>query len=461
MSFMDKLSATLEKFLLPIAQKVGGQRHLVALKDGFIAILTANMAGAIAVMINCVFLQNTSLIGSKLNKLGFWADTIQPFIDKWIINIGWAVQQGTLKIICVLLLVTIAYSLAKSYESDALSAAAISVASYFAILPATLTKDVFTLKDGDYVQGVSDVFSLNFMGANSMFTAIITAFVATEIFVRITKKGWVVKMPETVPPAVSKSFAAIIPGSITLVIFGIIKVLFDNIFSKDVPTWIFDTIQSPLMSLGQSPATYIFLIFIAQFLWFFGLHGMNIAEGVLTPMYKPALLENTDLVSRGLPPKYIITRNFVDVYGSIGGSGATGALVIAIYIFSKKQEAKELAKLATAPAFFQINEPVIFGLPIVLNVVYFIPFILTSPILMGIAYFFTKIGVVNYISQDPGWTCPPIISAFFATNGDFKAVILAAVLLVIAVCIYAPFVIVSNRMGNVEEDYGAGNSANV
>jgi PTS system cellobiose-specific IIC component len=448
---MDKLSASLEKFLLPIAQKIGSQRHLVALKDGFIAILTANMAGAIAVMINCVFLTNDSLIGKQLNNLGFWKDSVQPFLDKWIINIGWAVQQGTLKIICVLLLVTIAYSLAKSYESDAISTAVISVASYFALLPSSLTKDVFTMKDGNYVEGVKDVFSLNFMGANSMFAAIVTAFIATEIFVRITKKGWIVKMPETVPPAVSKSFAAIIPGSITLVFFGFINVLFNNVFSKDVPTWIFDTIQSPLMSLGQSPFTYIFLIFIAQFLWFFGLHGMNIAEGVLTPMYKPALLENTDLVSKGLEPKYILTRNFVDVYGSLGGSGATGALVIAIFIFSKKQESKELAKLATAPAIFQINEPVIFGLPIVLNVVYFIPFILTSPILLGIAYFFTSIGAVGYISQDPGWTCPPIFSAFFATNGDWRASLLAAALLALAVVIYAPFVIVSNRMGNSEE----------
>jgi PTS system cellobiose-specific IIC component len=462
MGFMDKLSAVLERFLLPIAQKVGSQRHLIALRDGFIATLTASMAGSLAVMINCVFLQNTSLLGEQLNKIGFWANSVQPILDKWIMNVGWAVQQGTLKIICILLLVTIAYSLAKSYEGDALAAAVISIASYFALVPGSMTKNVFTLTDGKYVEGVSDAFALNFFGSNSMFAAIITAFIATEIFVRLTKKGWVVKMPEQVPPAVSRSFAALIPGLLTLVIFGIISVIFSQGVGKSLPTWIFDTIQAPLLNLGQSPFVYIFLIFLAQFLWFFGLHGMNIVDGILRPLYEPPMFENSDLLSKGLPAKYALTRNFVDVYAMPGGSGATGALLIAIFLFSKKQESKELAKLAAAPACFQINEPVIFGLPIVLNVTYFLPFVFIPTILLSIAYFFTAVvPFADYISINANWTTPPVISAFIATAGDWKATVLAAGLLVLSVVLWSPFVIVANKMGNVEEEYGAGNSANV
>ncbi|MBE6049980.1 MAG: PTS sugar transporter subunit IIC [Clostridium sp.] len=449
MSFMDKLSATLEKFLLPIAQKVGSQRHLVALRDGFIATLTASMAGAFAVLINCVFLQNDSLIGKLLNKISFWSDTVQPVLDDYIINIGWAVQLGTLKIIALLLVVTISYSLAKSYDSDPLAAAVIGLASYIALVPSGLTDNVFTLKDGEMIDGVSDALSLNLFGSTAMFATIITAFVATEIFVRITKKGWVVKMPDSVPPAVSKSFAALIPGCLTLVIFGIVSVIFRCGIGKDLPTWISDTVQQPLMALGQSPATFIFLVFIAQFLWFFGLHGMNIVDGVLKPMYEPPMYENIDLVSKGLPAKYALTRNFVDVYAMPGGSGGTLALVIALLLFSKREESRELAKLAIAPGFFQINEPVIFGLPIVLNITYFIPFILTTPLLLTIAWVFTeKIHFANYICQQVPWTCPPVISAFFATNGDWKAMVLAALLFVLSLFIWSIFVIAANKMGN-------------
>ena len=453
MSFMDKLSATLEKFLLPVAQKVGSQRHLVALRDGFIATLTASMAGAFAVLINCVFLQSDSLIGSLLNKMSFWANIVQPVLDDYIMDIGWAVQLGTLKIIALLLVVTISYSLAKSYDSDPLSASVIALASYIALVPSSVAKGVFTLKDGEMVEGVSGVFSLGLFGSTSMFATILTAFIATEIFVRITKKGWVVKMPDSVPPAVSKSFAALIPGCLTLVIFGIVSVIFRNGIGTDLPTWISNTVQQPLMSLGQSPATYIFLIFIAQFLWFFGLHGMNIVDGILKPMYEPPMYENIDLVSQGLPAKYALTRNFVDVYAMPGGSGATLALVIALFLFSKKQESKELAKLAFAPGLFQINEPVIFGLPIVLNVTYFIPFILTTPLLLTIAWVFTeKIHFANYICQQVPWTCPPVVSAFFATNGDWKATVLAALLFVLALFIWSIFVIAANKMGNGEQE---------
>jgi len=451
MNFMDKMSASLEKVLLPVAQKIGSQKHICALRDGFIATLTASMAGAMAVMINCVFLLSDSLIGEKLNSIGFWKDSVQPILDKWIINIGWAVQGGTLKIMAILIVFTIAYSLARSYEENPLLAALMAFCAYFVIAPQNVA-GLFKLDKGAYVDGGGGLISMNMFGATSMFATILTAFIATEIYVRISKKGWVIKMPEQVPPAVANSFAAIIPGSITLVIFGIISVLFSTGLESNVPDWIAKTIQAPLMELGQSPFTMILLVFIAQFLWFFGLHGMNIVDGALQPLYSPPLLENIDLYTKGLEPKYALTRNFIDVYAMPGGSGGTMALLIAIFLFSKRQESKELAKLALAPGLFQINEPVIFGLPLVLNVTYFIPFIFISPLMLAIAYFFTAVvPFASYITGNGAWTTPPIISAFVATNGDIKACILAAGLLVLAVVLWAPFVMMANKMGSGEE----------
>lgn len=456
MSFMDKLSEKMEKFLLPIAQKVGSQRHLVALRDGFVATMTASIIGAFAVLFNCVFFQHdeAALVGKQLYKLGFWKDYVSPILDKYIINMGWQIQNGTLKILAVLLVITIAYSLAKSYDSDPLGAAVCAFSSYFILMSTTFNDgNVFTLdaKTGEYIAGVSGVYDMGWLGANAMFASIITAFVATELFVRITNKGWTVRMPEQVPPAVSRSFAAMIPSMITMLLFGLVSTIFINGFEKALPKFIFDAIQSPLVNLGQAPLTFIFLSFLAQLLWFFGLHGMNIIESVLSPLYLPPKLDNIDRYSQGLEPQFALTRNFIDVYAMPGGAGGTIGLLIAIFIFSKREESRELAKLAIAPAVFQINEPVIFGLPIILNVTYFIPFLLGTPLMLTIAWIFTEpIHFANYICVDIPWTCPPIVSAFFATGGDWKATVLAAVLFVFSILLWTPFVLVANRQKDIE-----------
>ena len=165
MNFMDKLSASLEKILVPVAEKIGSQKHLVALRDGFITTLTALMVGSIAVMINYVFLTSDSLIGEKLNKLGFWKYSIQPVIDKWIINIGWQVQGGTLKIIAILLVFTIAYSLAKSYETDPLATAVVAFCAYFTLLPGSVA-GLLKLENGAYVEVSANLYSINSIWSN-------------------------------------------------------------------------------------------------------------------------------------------------------------------------------------------------------------------------------------------------------------------------------------------------------
>lgn len=456
MGFMDKLSESMEKFLLPIAQKVGTQRHLVALRDGFLATMTASIAGAFAVLFNCVFFNHddAAIIGKQLYKLGFWKDYVSPILDKYVINMGWQIQNGTLKILAILLVVTIAYSLAKSYDVDPLGAAVCAFSSYFILMSTTFDNgSVFTLdaKTGEYLAGVSGVYDMQWLGANAMFTSILTAFIATELFVRITKKGIVIKMPDQVPPAVMRSFAALIPSMATMILFGIVSTIFINGIEKDLPSWLFNTLQQPLMNLGQSPVTFILLSLLAQLLWFFGLHGMNIVEAILKPLYEPAKLDNIDRFSQGLDPQYALTRNFIDVYAMPGGSGGTMGLLIAIFLFSKREESRELAKLAIAPACFQINEPVIFGLPIILNVTYFIPFLLNTPLMLTIAWIFTEpIPFANYICVDVPWTCPPVVSAFFATGGDWKATVLAAALLVFSILLWTPFVLVANRQKDIE-----------
>ena len=453
MKFMDKLSAGLEKYLMPVASFIGGQKHLIALRDGFIASLTVSMAGAFASMFNNVLFKADSLVGRELVKIDSYKDSVMPVLNDYVIPCMNQVWWGTLAIISLFLLITVAYSLAKSYEVDGLAAALISFASYFVLMRDTAA-GVFGLNPdtGAYEAGGWGLISWSVTNSNAMFACIIVALVSTQLFVTFTKKGWTIKMPEQVPPAVSKAFAAVLPGCVTLFIMGVVSIIFmkglDLSFPEAVQKWV----QDPLMKFGQSPATYIFLIFLAQLLWFFGLHGSNMIDPAMNTLYKPALYDNIDKVNQGLEPQFALTRNFLDVYAMPGGSGGTLALLIAIFIFSKRQESRELAKLAIAPGIFQINEPVIFGLPIVLNVSYFIPFVLIPPIMTLIAWIFTAvIPFADYLCVEAPWVTPPILSAFLGTAGDWKATVLAAALLVLAIVLWAPFVIAANKMGDAQD----------
>lgn len=434
---MDKISAALEKYLMPVASFIGGQKHLIAIRDGFITSLTVSMTGALASMMNNVFFNETSFVGQYLNKIDAYHESVQPILQKYAIPVMGDIWFGTSAILSIFIL---------------LGVALIALASWFTIFPQTAMGVFSKAEDGTFTEGAWGLMPVGQLGSNAMFSAMLVGLVAAQLFVTFTKKGWVIKMPEQVPPAVSKAFAAVVPGGLTLVIFGIIAEIFAQAVKTPFVDWMLEVVQKPMMALGQSPFTYIFLIFIAQLLWFCGLHGSNMVDPALNTMYKTALLDNVNAVAQGKEPIYALTRNFVDVYAQPGGSGCTLALIIAIFIFSKRQEAKELAKIAIAPGIFQINEPVIFGLPIVLNATYFVPFIITPPICLAIAWVFTeKIKFANYLCVELPWTTPPIISAFFGTAGDFKAAILAAALLVLSVVIWTPFVIAANRMGDSEQ----------
>lgn len=254
-------------------------------------------------------------------------------------------------------------------------------------------------------------------------------------------------MPEQVPPAVSKAFSAMIPAGLAILISGIVSVFFSQVLQTNLQAWINSVIQRPLVMLGQSPFTMIILILVQQILWFFGLHGSNIIGPVLDTMYGPALTANSEaILIKGIAPTNAITRNILDIYGMHGGSGATLALIIAIFIFSKKVEQRDLSKMSLAPGIFQINEPMIYGLPIVLNPIMAIPFILVPPICVFIGWFFKAvIPFAGYIYIAPPWVTPPVLSAFLATGGNIGATIIAFVTLVLAVIMYAPFVILLNK----------------
>lgn len=433
-NLMSKVTGALEKHMLPFASKLSNQRHLLALRDGFIATMPISMFGAINVMIKEVVLVETSIVGEAMNKFGFYQNTIQPFFTEMVLPVSNQIWWGTLALGIIFTVLSVAYKLAEQYEGDALAAGILAVVSYFIFLP----------QSANDMWGMVSWTSFN---STAIFAGLIIAMVSTELFMFITRKGWVIKMPEQVPSAVSRAFSAIIPSGVVMILMGITSVVFLNVIGMPFKDWINIMLQEPLSNLGQSPFTYIFLIFFAQILWFFGLHGSLIIGPVLDTMYASATSQNSEaILVHGLQAPNSITRNFADMYGMHGGSGSTLALIIAILLVSKLVQHRSLAKMALAPGVFQINEPIIYGLPIVLNPIMAIPFILIPPLMITFAWFFTEIiPFAGRIYLGPPWVMPPVINAFLATGGNIPSTILSIVTLLLSVLLYIPFVILANK----------------
>ncbi|KOS60975.1 PTS sugar transporter subunit IIC [Lysinibacillus agricola] len=418
----------LEEKFVPVAARVGNQRHLVAIRDGFITIMPLTILGTLAILVNNLpikFYQNAL---DAIWKHETWT--------QW----GGSIWGATFGILSLLLAFSISYNLAKSYDKDGLSAGVIGLSSYMTF---------GTFGDG----GLTGLTT----GTGGLFIAMIIALLSTEVFCRLAgNPKLLIKMPNGVPPAVSKSFAALLPAMITIGLFALVRTIISAGFDlPDIVGSFYSAIQEPFMGLTNSWIAALLLAFIPTFLWTLGVHGANIIEPFMQTINLPAIEANVRAISSGEVAPYIVNKPFFDAFINMGGSGTTIALIIAIFIISRKnKQYNTVGKLSAAPGLFNINEPLLFGLPIVLNPVLFVPFILTPMINVTIAFFATKWGFVPAATVAPPWTTPPIINGFLAT-ASWRGAVLSIVLLIIAVCIYLPFLSMANRMAKQNEQSSA------
>ncbi|MGM0125482.1 PTS system, cellobiose-specific IIC component [Enterococcus sp. AZ194] len=402
--FMDKLS---EK-IMPLANWLGQNKYLMVLRDAFMLSFPLTMFGSIIVVIA---------------NLPFFSDETKATLNT-LLGSG---QSATMSIMTVFVTFGIGYYLSKSYEVEGIFGGAVAFSSFLILTPFFIDTEA-----GE----ISGVLSLDRLGAKGMFIGMLAAFIAAEIYCRVTKRGWQIKMPDGVPPAVSKSFAAMIPAIVTLSFFLLINVLMTGIFHANLHDVIYEVIQKPLTGLGSSlPATLIALFFV-QFLWFFGLHGQIIVNSVMDPIWNTLMLDNLEAYKAGDKLPHIITKPFMETFTvGLGGSGMTLAAVLILAFFMKKKQYKDIGRLALGPAVFNVNEPVIFGFPIVLNVTILIPWILGPLLVTTVNYLLMAAGIFPApTGVSVPWTVPIIASGILATNswlGGLLQVIDFAILFVL------------------------------
>ena len=306
---------------------------------------------------------------------------------------------------------------------------------------------LFSGLDGIKVTGhklnvtISGVLPGTQINSNGYFTAIIIGFLSAIIFCKLMKKNWTIKLPDTVPPAIAKPFLSIIPALVSLYVVAIFTFAFSEMTNSLIIDWIYKVLQTPLLGLSQSFFVVILIAVLTQFFWFFGIHGGNVMAPIMEGVFGVALLANLEAYQKHEAIPYLWTSVS---YGSFVWYATLG-LLLAIFLISQNDHYKEVAKLGIVPALFNIGEPVMYGLPTVLNPILFIPFLLCPAVMSGVAYLATYLGLVAPVTQNVTWVMPPVLYGLFSTGFDWRALILSVINLGLAVLIYLPFVKMANK----------------
>lgn len=426
--FLDKLANTLGVF----ANKVNNLRYIKVIKNAFAALLPVIITGAFGTLFSAMVFDSQN----GLARIGFlsFLENLKP--------ISQSISYVTLSFLTIYAVFLIGIELAKLNNIKGVFPGIVAVMSYLAVNPTFIE-----FMDGDKALIIDSVLGKQYTDTKGLFLGMFIAIISIELYSWLERQDRLnIKMPETVPSNVSASFSALIPTVLTVSLIAAVGFAihsFTGMYAYDI---VYTVVQQPLEGLIQGLPGLLLLMFIAQIFWVIGIHGNQMVKPIREPLLLAAIAMNTEAFNAGQELPNIITMPFWDMYMSMGGSGVTISLLIAIFLVSKREDYKQIAKLSAAPGLFNINEPLIFGLPIMLNPVLAIPFIITPLVTGSIGYFATAIGFAGKAVVMVPWPTPPIINAYIATAGSVGAVITQIICIVVAILIYLPFVKVADKM---------------
>jgi PTS system cellobiose-specific IIC component len=408
---MNKIVEFFDEKLSPIASKISAQRHLIAIRDGLILTMPLMIVGSIIIIFSSDF------------PIPAWGTFITGVFPTWDDFIWGVIFQSTMSLAALIAVMGIAYSLAKSYKEEGIVASVLAVSAFFLLQSAP-----------------EWAWSSSVLGAEGLFLAIITALVVAEIYVKVVKSGLVIKLPDSVPVAISRSFVALVPGAIIIVLFALIHVGFAMTSYGTAGNFIVTILQTPLVAVSASYLGAMVTSFFISIFWCFGLHGDLIVNAVAGPLQTAGLLANIEAFRASGDIVNIAVEGFQSLFLNVGGTGGTLGLAIVCAFFSKSKQLKLVGRLSLGPGIFNINEPIVFGLPIVMNPILIIPYLFSPLIVATITYFAMSLGLVHKIVAAVPWTTPVFFAGFLSTGGDWKAVVLQAVNFLIVIVIYYPFI---------------------
>ncbi|SKC56869.1 PTS cellobiose transporter subunit IIC [Maledivibacter halophilus] len=423
---MGKINSFLEEKVMPVAGRIADQKHLQSIRDGLILAMPLLIIGSLFLIIGFLPIPGYN---------DFMAGV---FGEMWKTRLLYPVG-ATFDIMAIFASFGIAYRLAERYEVDPLSAGAISLAAFMLVTP---HKIMFAAEGAAEAVEVGGVIPVGLMGSKGLFVAMFIALISTEIYRKIVQKNIIIKMPEGVPPAVSKSFAALIPALVVITVVWILRIGLEHTSFEHIHNVVGDLLTAPLSKLGGSLGGALVGVFLIDLLWTTGLHGSAVVGAVMNPIWL-SLMDQNRMVFQADPTAAlpnIVTLQFLDLWVFVGGSGATLVLAILLAFKSKSKQLKNLGKLSLGAGIFNINEPIVFGTPIVMNPILMIPFIFVPLVITLISYMAMKLGLVALpCGVAVPWTTPMLISGYLATGGRISGAVLQLVNFIIALALYYPF----------------------
>jgi PTS system cellobiose-specific IIC component len=259
-----------------------------------------------------------------------------------------------------------------------------------------------------------------------------------------------IKLPESVPSNVARSFSVLFPAALSVLAISAFGFAFKMVTGMTLFDAIKTFLQAPLQGVMTGLPGYLAYVMFANILWMFGIHGTQTLSAVASPILLAAFAENEAAYLANEPIPNIICTPFASMYNTLTGAGITGGMIIAIMLFSKREDYRQIAKLSIPCGIFNINEPMTFGIPIVLNPMFAVPFLLAPVLGATIGYILTKIGFCGRGVVNAPWTTPPIIAAFLDTGGSVGAAITQVLILAVSTLLYTPFIIAANSQTGEE-----------
>lgn len=426
--------------------KIAGNKFLITLRDSFVLVSVTTMIAGFAIMINSVFLDPASGLIFSNSGLNLGA-LISGSTDAWlesgiasglvsIQNIVNLISQGSLSVFSLMLVVVFSFVFSRSYfpkNAEHLTSVLYALGTFFICLPWN-----WEYLNGDQPIVLTNVVNSSFFGTQGVFAALVISGTTVWLYNKILASNFKLRLPDSVPPMVARSFESLIPGTITLGVFAIITGVLSTTVQLTLPELLLDLLQQPAEFVSGTAA----FAFISQFTWslfqWFGIHPSSIWGAIFGVTWNV-----NDVQNMAGEAHHLYSTMFMNFTTIAAGTFAL-APILAILIASKDPGARQISKVGLMPALFNISEPITFGLPIVMNPIYLIPFVVVQPLCFYLGVLFTKIGFIDVITNSVPWTVPPIISGILFT-GSIKGAIVQAINLGIAIAIYLPFVRMANK----------------
>ncbi|WP_294706694.1 PTS sugar transporter subunit IIC [uncultured Fusobacterium sp.] len=423
---MSKAIEILEEKLVPVAAWIAENKYVNGIRRAFIMMMPLLMIGSLFLMITAFPLPAyqrgmASLLGEN------WKDIFDIPVS------------ATFNLIALFVAFLVAQQLAKQFELDSIAVGLLSLASFLILTPLGNTSEF------------GQVITFTWLGSKGMFVAMVIGVVTVKIFHFFVKRDILVKMPDGVPPEVIKSFEALIPGTVILATALLLRVGMEHTSYGTIHDFVYKMLALPLRALGTSYIGSILTVFAISILWSVGINSGSMVNGFVRPFWLENQAENIAALQAGQPLPHVITEQFFDMIW-MGGAGVTLSLLLAIVIFAKSKHIKSVGAIGIVPGIFNINEPVLFGLPIILNPIMLIPFNIVPIVMVTTQYIAMNIGLVSKpLGVAFPWPTPAVISGFI-TVGDFSGALIQIANLIIGAMIYLPFLRIIDKASKKEED---------